>query len=89
MKRTLLLLRWWACAGAMILTVSLFLFAGCSGSGYEGSGEGGKVAASYGLDRSEFIAIKKANKNHHDFKQALRKQKLEKLKKESMPEGAL
>ena len=78
MKRTLLLLRWYAGAASVMLTLSLFASAGCSGSvGSDGAGE---VAGKYGLSRSDLIALKKANKNPEAFKKAVLKQKIEKLK---------
>ena len=56
MKRTVVLLRPYAGAGSLLLMLSLFFLAGCSG------GErGGRVAARYGLEKSEFIALKKAS----------------------------
>jgi len=68
-------------AGSAVLTLSLFLLVGCSG----GSGDGsGKVAGKYGLDRSELIALKKANKNPKDFKKALLQQRIEKLQEEGV-----
>ena len=44
----------------------------------------GNVAGKYGLERSEFIAIKKANKDPRDFKKALLKQKIEKLQEQGV-----
>jgi hypothetical protein len=80
MERTVVLLRWYAGGALVILTLSLFSLAGCADS----SGDGGKAAGKYGLDQSELIMLKKANKNLKDFKKALLQQKIEKLQEEGV-----
>jgi len=84
MKRTAVLPRWYASAGSVLLTLNLLITPGCSGSGDEGSDGAGRIAAKYGLDRSEFIVLKKANKKPKDFEKALLKRKIEKLKEEGV-----
>ena len=80
-KRTVVLLRPYAGAGSVLLSLSLFLLAGCSGSSSSGDG-GEQVAGRFRLNKSEIIALKKANKNKpKDFKNALLKQKLQSCKR--------
>jgi hypothetical protein len=86
MKRTVVSLRGYAGAGSVLLTLSLLVTGGCSGSGDEANDGAGSAAARYGLDRSEFIALKKANKNPKNFRRAILEKRIEKLKEEGVNE---
>jgi hypothetical protein len=79
MKRTAVVLRPYAGAGSALLMVSLLLLAGCSGGD-----AGGQVAGKYGLERSEFIALKKASTDHRDLKNAQMKRKIEKWQEQGV-----
>ena len=70
MKRGAMLLHWSASASSVILTLSLFVTGGCSSSEGGGGDDAANAVGRYGLKRSEFIALKKANKNPNDLKQA-------------------
>jgi hypothetical protein len=58
-------------SGWLAVATSFIFLVGCSGGG-AGQGSDGTVrAGDVELTRSEFIALKKANKNPRDFKKAL------------------
>jgi hypothetical protein len=63
-----------AIAAALVLVPSLLPLGGC----WSGEGDGPRAGEKSGLDRSEFIAIKKGSKNSKDFRQALRNEKFQK-----------
>jgi hypothetical protein len=65
----------YAGTASALVSLSVFFLAGCSG------GEGHEEAA---RERSEFIALKKANPNPRNFKKALEIQEIELLKAEGV-----
>ena len=79
MKRTVVLFRPYAGAGSLLLVLSVLYLAGCSGGDAVGN-----AAEKYGLEKSEFIALKKASKGHSDFKKAILKQRIEKFKEQGV-----
>jgi hypothetical protein len=81
MKRTIDLNRPIAGAGlVLLLAMSLAVLGGCS----DGGAARETVAARHGIERSEFIALKKATKDPADFKDVLLKKKFEKLKEKGV-----
>jgi hypothetical protein len=67
-------------AVSVVLSLFLFVLAGCSDSDLDQDGQGGeKVNATNGLMRSELIALKKANKNPVDRQKALLNHEIERL----------
>jgi hypothetical protein len=75
MKHVVMFLRWYGQDASVILAVVLFL-AGCSG----GSSGGGTADGSLGIEKSKYYTLKKASKNPAEFKKALQRKKIEKLK---------
>jgi prepilin-type N-terminal cleavage/methylation domain-containing protein/prepilin-type processing-associated H-X9-DG protein len=76
MRRTGTSRHWRSTPAAVIL--SLAAAAGCSGSAGPNSNVDERVFAEYGLTKSEFRALKKANPNSKNFEKALMKKKLAK-----------
>ncbi len=83
-KRTVVPPHCRARAGSVLLTLSLFVIAACSGTGDPGGDGMEKYAIEYGLKKSELRALKKANKNPNNFKKALDEKKIEKLRAEGV-----
>jgi len=81
MKQIDTLLRCYAGAASVLLTLSLFFLAGCSGGSDGGGAKGG---GKYGLDQSEYIALKKANRDPKDFNKALLKRRMEDLQEKGV-----
>jgi hypothetical protein len=82
MKRTVVLLRRYGGAdAALLLMLSLSLLSGCSNGG-DGGDAGKEAIGIHGLEASEYVALKKANKGTGNFKKALLKERLEKLKEQ-------
>jgi hypothetical protein len=77
MKRTNVLHN--PCPGSLLLLLALIFLAGCSGENASA-----RATGSHGLERSEFIALKKAAKNSAEFKDALLKKKIEKLQEKGV-----
>ena len=76
MKRTIFLLRPYAYAGSALLLSILFL-AGCSEADDDGRNH---ATGQYGLEPSEFIALKKAGMSRADLKKEQIKKKVEDMK---------
>jgi hypothetical protein len=64
------------------LTLLFFVVAGCSED--LAGAKGKKVTGKYGLDRSEYTALRKAKKNPEDFKKALVQKQIEELKEQGI-----
>ncbi len=80
MTRTVLSIRSVASAGwALLLTLSVFLLAGCAGGEATGNNAGDDE-----LKPSELAALKKASKGHGGLQKALMKRKVEKLQQEGV-----
>ena len=67
---------------AVLLMLSLFYLAGCSNSSTGDAA--GNAAAYYGLERSEFIALKKAGKTDRDLRKAKLERKFAQLKEQGV-----
>jgi hypothetical protein len=80
MRRIGVLLRPYAIAGLALSMLSPFFLTGCS----ESSDARGNVAGQYGLERSEFIALKKSGMTESELKDALTKKKVDELKEKGI-----
>ena len=79
MKRTGVLFRWFSIAAPVIMP--LLVLTGCTGKGDAGGDSADIAARQYGLERSEYIALKKANKkNPRKLEKAIQEKTIEKMK---------
>jgi hypothetical protein len=83
-KQTFLLHPRFAGAGPALLSLSLSFLAGCSGGEASLAESNERFVEKYGVERSEYVALKKANPKKKDLEKALLKQELERLKAEGV-----
>jgi hypothetical protein len=82
MKGTCVLQRRGFFTAAVILSSAVLV--GCAGSGDAG-GDGIDMAAKqYGLERAEYIALRKANRDPKKFEKAIQERKIEDLKEKGV-----
>jgi hypothetical protein len=78
MKQNSGLIRPFLALASLALVVALFACEGCSGGG-DASTLATRTVGKSGLEPSEYIALKKANKGTSNFQNALQDKRLEKL----------
>jgi hypothetical protein len=68
----------------MLLVLAISITGGCTGGGDAAGDHAEVLAKRYGLERSEYIALKKANRDPKKFAQAIQERRIKDMKEQGV-----